>query len=379
MAKKINIGIIGFGYIGKIHAQVYRSIPLSFPDAPVYADLKAVWRTSLGRDEAFIHSCGIDKQTTDLEEFFESPLDLVDVCTPTGFHAEFVNAALEHGKAVYCEKPLGKDLADAKAMHDAAKKAKVATRVAFVMRFIPAIRQMKSILDSGELGDVLNFRARLFHGSYLNPQRPMSWRLRFSQSGGGAFADLGAHMLDLVRYLLGDVSSVRADMRTFVKERPMKAGSSEMETVDVDDWATCTLEMENGAFGLVEAARTAPGVKESTIFQVFCEKGSLLFSANNPGAVTMYDLDQNKEIQGPFEDIPREDELPISEIWPSGKTSMGYLLDAHLACQYDFMQSIAAGKPSLPDFTSALKVQEILEAAYTSAADGGKKIILPMP
>lgn len=379
MAKKINVGVIGLGYIGKIHAQAYHSIPLPFPDASVTADLKAVWRTSLGRDEAFIHSCGFEKQTTDLVEFFEMPLDLVDVCTPTGFHTEYVNAAVEQGKAIYCEKPLGKDLADARAMHDSAKKAGVPTRVAFVMRFIPAIRQMKSIIDAGKLGRVLNFRARLFHGSYLNPLRPMSWRLRSAQSGGGAFSDLGAHLLDLVRYLLGDVRSVRADMRTFIKERPVKAGSSEMEKVDVDDWTTCTLELENGAFGLVEAARTAPGVPDDTVFQVFCEKGSLLFSANHPGALTMYDLESNKTIQGVFKDVPRKNEHHISEIWPSGKTSLGWFLDAHLACQYDFILSLAAGQPSLPDFTSALKVQEILEAAYSSAADGGKKINLPMP
>jgi predicted dehydrogenase len=378
VTKKIKVGIIGLGYIGKIHAQAYRSIPLSFPDAPVTADLRALWRTSLGRDETFIQSCGFETQTTDLDEFFKAPLDLVDVCTPTGFHTEFVNAAVEHGKAIYCEKPLGKNLADAKRMYDSAKKAGIRTRVAFVMRFVPAIRQMKSIIDAEELGRVLNFRAQLFHGSYLNPLRPMSWRLRFSQSGGGAFSDLGAHMLDLVRYLLGDVCTVRADMRTFIKERPTKAGSSEMEKVDVDDWTTCTLELENGVFGLVEAARTAPGVADDTVFQVFCEKGSLLYSARNPEALTLFDLDKNKTIQGVFKDIPRENERSISEIWPSGKTSMGYFLNAHLACQYDFMQNLEKQQPSLPDFRSALKVQAILEAAYMSAASGGKKITLPL-
>jgi predicted dehydrogenase len=93
----------------------------------------------------------------------------------------------------------------------------------------------------------------------------------------------------------------------------------------------------------------------------------------------MYDLESNKTIQGVFKDVPRKNEHHISEIWPSGKTSLGWFLDAHLACQYDFILSLAAGQPSLPDFTSALKVQEILEAAYSSAADGGKKINLPMP
>ena len=251
MASKINIGIVGLGYIGKTHAQAYQSIPFCFPSTPVIPDLKAVWRTSLGRDEAFIRECGFDRQTTNLNDFFETPLDLVDICTPTGMHTAYVEAAAKHGKAIYCEKPLGKDLADARAIQKMAEKAGVLTRVAFVMRFYPAIRQMKSIIDSGELGEVLNFRGHLFHGSYLNPSRPMSWRLRYEQSGGGAFADLGAHIIDLVQYLFGNVKSERADMRTFIKQRPIKAGSDQMEKVDVDDWATCTLELSNGVFGLV--------------------------------------------------------------------------------------------------------------------------------
>jgi predicted dehydrogenase len=116
LTKTINVGIIGLGYIGKVHAQAYRTIPLAFPDAPMNAHLKAVWRTSLGRDEAFIRSCGFETQTTDLEEFFNQPLDLVDICTPTGLHTEYVRRAAERGMAIYCEKPLGKDLADARLM-----------------------------------------------------------------------------------------------------------------------------------------------------------------------------------------------------------------------------------------------------------------------
>jgi len=228
------------------------------------------------------------------------------------------------------------------------------------------------------LGDVLNFRAHLFHSSYLNPQRPMSWRLRFSQSGGGAFSDLGAHLLDLVHYLMGDVHSVRADMRTFIQERPTHAGSYEMEKVDVDDWTTCTLELKNGVFGLIEAARTAPGVPDETAFHVFCRKGSLIYSSHHPEMLTIYDLRKNQKIQAPFEDIPRANERPISEVWPNAKTSLGYFLDAHLASQYDFMQSILADKPSSPDFSSAVKVQEMLEAAYLSAAEGGEKVGLPL-
>lgn len=378
MADKLNVGIIGLGFIGKTHAKAYHSIPFCFSSAQVLADLKVLWRTSLGRDEAFIRHCGFDFQTTDLDEFFQVPVKLVDICTPTGMHTEYVKAAAERGKSIYCEKPLGKNLEDAWLMQKMAEKAGVLTRVAFVMRFYPAIRQMKSILDSGILGQVLNFRGHLFHGSYLNPLRPMSWRLRFEDAGGGAFSDLGAHILDLVLYLIGDVYSVRSDMRTFIKERPTKSGSDQMEKVSVDDWATCTLEMENGAFGLVEAARTAVGIPDNTTFQVFCRHGSLLFSSKSPEMLTVFDNRKNELIKSPFKDVPRENERDISKIWPSAKESLGFFMNAHLACQYDFMQNILDGRSSSPDFNDALKVQEVLEAAYISAAEGGKKIILPL-
>ena len=378
MAKKLNVGIVGLGYIGKTHAQAYQSIPFCFPSTLVSADLKAVWRTSLGRDDAFIQECGFDIKTTDLDEFINAPLDLVDICTPTGMHTAYVLAAAKAGKPIYCEKPLGKDLADARKMKEAADQAGILTRVAFVMRFYPAIRHMKSILDSGELGDVLNFRTHLFHGSYLNPLRPMSWRLRFEQSGGGAFSDLGAHILDLVQYLLGDVHSLRAEMHTFIKERPSKAGSTHVETVDVDDWASCSLQLRNGVVGLVEAARTAVGVPESTTFQVFCQHGSLIFNGHSPELLTIHDIRKNTTLQSPVVDQSREAEREISKLWPSGKMSLGAFLNAHLACQYDFMQNIIDGQPSSPDFSDALKVQEMLEAAYLSAAQGGRQILLPL-
>lgn len=378
MVQKLNVGIIGLGYIGKVHAQAYRSIPLAFPAALVLPELKAVWRTSLGRDEEFIRSCNFETITTDLDEFFRAPLDLIDVCTPTGMHTEFVTAAAQHGKAIYCEKPLGLHLADARQMSKLAENTGVPTRVAFVMRYIPAIGQMKSLLDSGELGEVLNFRAHMFHSSYLNPNRPMAWRLRKSQSGGGAFADLGAHLLDLVQYLLGNPCAIQAQMRTFIKQRPVKAGSSEMETVDVDDWVTCTLELDNGVLGQLEAARTAGGVPDETVFQVFCRKGSLFFNSNSPEMLSVYNLQQDKWVKGVFEESPQENERPISSLWPPSKVSMGYLLNAHLSCQYDFLQSIAAGKPCGPDFQSAVNVQQVLEAGYASASKSGRKIALLM-
>ena len=160
---------------------------------------------------------------------------MVDVCSPNCLHLEHVEPALKAGMAVYCEKPLAATLADAQAMARLAEETGVLTQMAFALRFLPAIRQMKAMIDAGEIGEVFHFRARMFHGGYLDPDRPMSWRLRCAESGGGAFMDLGAHLVDLTRYLLGGVATVRAEMRTFICERCTIRGSDEREPVDVDD------------------------------------------------------------------------------------------------------------------------------------------------
>jgi predicted dehydrogenase len=376
--KTLNVGLVGLGYIGKIHAISYRDTALCFNEPQVTANLKAVLRTSLGRDKEFLQTAGIQLETTSLEEFFAQPLDLVDVCSPSAMHTTYVVEAARRGIPVYCEKPLGKDLADAHFMAGAAAQAGILTHMAFTLRYLPAIRQMKAILDSGELGEVFTFRGNIFHSSYLDPQRPMSWRLRFSQSGGGAMADLGAHVVDLVKYLIGDAAAVGAKTRTFIQERPLKRGSAETGTVDVDDWALCTLELNNGAIGHIEASRMAAGIGDDIGLQVFCRKGSVHFNAGNPHEVRFHELKTGRWLSGslPYPEICGE--RPIASIYPSGKFSQGRFMDSHLASCYDFLQCVQQGTPSRSDFQSALAVQEILEAAYTSARTTGEMLSLPL-
>lgn len=378
MKKTLNVGLVGLGFIGKIHAIGYRDIPLVFSNPGVTANLKAVLRTSLGRDQEFIHALPIELETTSMEEFFNQPLDLVDVCSPSAMHTPYVLEAARRGIPVYCEKPLGKDLADARQMAEAAAQANILTHMAFTQRYIPAVRQMKAVLDSGELGEVLNFRGNIFHSAYLDPQRPMSWRLRFDQSGGGAFADLGAHLIDMVRYMMGDAARVGAKMRTFITERPTSRGAHETETVDVDDWTLCTLEMKNGAIGHIEATRMSSGISDEINLQVFCRKGSVLFSASNPNEVRVHELKTGRWTSGnlPYADVSGE--RPLASIFPSAKMSQGRFQDAHLASCYDFLLDVQQNTPSKSDFQSALAVQEILEAAYRSGRTSGEMLTLPL-
>lgn len=378
MSKTLNVGIIGMGFIGRVHANAYHAIPLCFPAAPVTANLSAALRSNPGTDE-FMRQANFGLVTTDLEAFLGAPLDLVDICTPNDLHEPEALAAMARGIPVYCEKPLARNLAEARRMAAAAKQYGVLTHSAFVMRYLPAMRQMKALLQAGELGEIFTFRANMFHSSYLDAGRPMSWRLRQADSGGGAFADLGAHLLDMIRYLLGEVDAVRAEARTFIPERPLSKGSPQRGRVDVDDWLCATLELQNGAVGQVEAHRMAAGAAEDTRIEIYGSKGALAFHVAQPESVRYYSQQRGHWLQGSFPTAGLQDGMrPIESVYPTPKFAQGMMTNVHLASQFDFLQCIAEGRPSALDFDAAVAVQEILEAAYTSAGHGGEKLKLPL-
>lgn len=378
MTKQLNVGLIGFGFIGKVHTIAYRDIPLCFPQTPVVPRLAALLRSGPGREDAALQAAGFPLVSADPAEFNAQPLDVVDVCTPNYLHLEQVREVLRAGRAIYCEKPLAANLADARAMADLAERAGTPTHVAFIYRYTPAVRQMKALIAAGAIGNVLHFRARMFHGSYLDYNRPMSWRLRHAQAGGGAFMDLGVHLVDMARYLLGDAVSVQANMRTFICERCSAPGSAQRETVDVDDWALCTLEMANGSTGVLEVTRMAAGAHAGTEFEVFGDKGSLIFQEAHPDEVRMYDLTSQRWTLGAQGVPPADGERPAAQVWPNSKFTQGYFTNCHLASAYEFLLDLAEGKPSAVDFRAGAAAQEIVEATYTSAAHGGESVRLPI-
>ena len=371
--KTINVGLIGFGYIGKVHTIAYRDIPLCIGRPEVRANMTALLRSQLGTEQAAMDEAGYRLCTTSPDDFFLQPLGLVDICTPNHLHLEECQRALEAKLPVYCEKPLAVTFEQAHQLANLAEKAGVITQVAYVMRYLPAVRQMKALVDAGEIGEVLNFRGHMFHGSYLDPNRPMSWRLRRSESGGGAFMDLGAHLVDLAYYILGGVKSLSAQMCTFITQRYLAKDSEKLETVDVDDWALCTLELENGATGVIEVTRMAAGASEESGFEIYGNKGAMIYRERDPNTVHYYSMQKGEWISGPKEVPPVPGERPVEKIWPTSKYAQGMMTNAHMAAEYDLLLNIAENKTSLNDFRSASKIQQIVEAAYISAGRGGER------
>jgi len=377
-APELNIGLIGFGWIGKVHAAAYHSLPFAFPRPAVRVRLCAVLRNDPVQDLDFIHSLGVDLVTSSVEEFYAQPLDAVDICSPNLYHREQVLEALRRQKHVCCEKPLGRTLADARAIAAGARSGRLITHTAFNRRYVPAVRHMQALIADGGIGQPFHFRAHMHYGAFSDPALPVSWRLRRAVSGGGALADLGIHLIDLVRFLLGDAAWVQCQTRTFIARRPAQAGSSRMETVDVDDWALCQLGLRSGAVGSLEVTRLYGGAQDSTLIEVIGSRGTLRLDFAHLDRVEYYDLNRKHWRVGPQDFQTPSGLRPIAELWPPAKYSQGFYLDSHLASCYDFLQCVQENKPSPLNFETALAAQEILEAAYLSASRSAERVDLPL-
>lgn len=372
------VGIIGFGFIGQAHAMGYWSIPYLYNHPAVTAQVAALLRTSTGRDEQLIERLGSPFVTDSIEAFKAQNLDLVDVCTPNALHREEIRAVSEMRVPIYCEKPLGLNLNDAREIQRLAKDAGVLTHTAFMMRYYPAVRQAKAILEKGGLGEIYHFRAQYFHSSYMDPQRPTSWRLQKEMSGGGAMTDLGIHIMDMIQYLLGDVAWVQARAQTLIKQRPSSKGSSRKVAVDVDDWGICLLGMKNGGYGSLESSRMGSGASEEAKVEIFGSQGSITIDLRNPLQAQYYDAQKNQMTFGKLNFSTPEGERPTGDLWPSAKSSLGYFKDAHTASIYDFLLNIHENKESPINFKIAVQAQEILEAFYLSSTQDGQIIHLPI-
>ena len=229
----------------------------------------------------------------------DDEVQLFDNGGPNDAHAEPSIAAAQAGKHVLCEKPLGRTAEESKEMLDAVQKAGVKHMVAFNYRFVPAIRQIRMLIDAGALGQIYHFRATYLQ-EWILPHygTPLIWRLQKPLAGSGALGDLGAHIIDIGRYLLGDVTSVSAMTKTFIKERP-KLDDSGMGEVTVDDAFAAVMEFENGAMGTVEATRFAAGRKNALGFEINGEKGSIRFDLERLNELQVFwNDDEPKETRG---------------------------------------------------------------------------------
>jgi predicted dehydrogenase len=313
-APSIGIGMLGYEFMGRAHASAYRVVPGMLSPPPLVPRLVAV----AGRTEPAVREAaarfGFESAATDWQALVADPrVDLLDNCGPNGLHSEPVIAAARAGKHLLCEKPLGRDAAEAHAMWQAAEAACVKHMCAFNYRFVPAVRLARELIEAGELGEIFHFRARYLQEWIADPCAPKSWRLDRAQAGSGALGDLGAHIVDLARYLVGEPAAVTALTRTFVTDR---TGG----VVDVDDAFAATVEFADGAVGTLEASRFAPGRKNGLWFEINGSKGSLVFDLERLNELQVHRVGSPAElVQGLQTVLVTEPSHPFMEHWwPAG-------------------------------------------------------------
>lgn len=318
---EVGIGMLGYAFMGKAHSNAFRTIPYMIYPPPAIPRMVSV----SGRNEAAVAEAarrfGYEKYSTNWREQVDDPdVQLFDNGGPNDAHAEPCIVAAEAGKHVFCEKPLGRTAEESKQMLDAVTQAGVKHMVAFNYRFVPAIRQAKQLIQSGALGRIYHFRA-VYLQEWIMPHynTPMIWRLDKSVAGSGALGDLGAHIIDLGHYLVGDMKSVSAMTKTFIKERPYGDGSG-TGTVDVDDAFVAAVEFENGAVGTLEATRFAGGRKNHEVLEINGEKGSIRFNLERMNELDVFWVgEEPKETQGFTNVLISEAYHPWWEHWwPQG-------------------------------------------------------------
>lgn len=368
----VRVGMIGYGGIGRVHAAAYRALNFYYGLPADFVQIVGVATSKSESAEKAAREIGCEVWTGDYRDLLaRDDIDLIDCCTPNASHEEILVAAAEAGKHLYCEKPLSMNAEDGQRIVAAAERAGVKTQLTFNFRFFPAIMRAKQLVDEGFLGRVFSFRGRYYRSSYIDANKPMTWRLSKAASGGGALLDLGSHVLDLLYYLLGSFDSVQGTLDTLIKERPTSAGSSEKMQVDVDDIALLHLRTTEGVLGLVEVSRMGTGATNDLVIEIFGDKGAIRFHAADPSWLEIYDTrDPDKPIGG-VRGFRRVETVQRYEGQKAPDWSMPPdFVRTHAECQYRFLRALTNDATASPTFADGLHIQAVMDAAARSSEQG---------
>jgi predicted dehydrogenase len=395
--RKLRIALIGYSFMGSIHAQAWTTAPRFFN-----LDVAPVLAAVCGRDKEaarlFADKFGIGRVETDWRTLVEDPeIDAVDICVPGNLHAEIALAALQAGKHVLCEKPLANTLAEAEKMTLAAEEARVQgalAMVGFSYRRTPALAYARELVRDGRLGTIRHIRASYLQDWIVDEEFPLVWRLDKDKAGSGALGDIGAHILDLAQFVTGHhLSGISALTETFVKTRPLAGPSSGLQaqpgpqpqeglraqgdvraergTVTVDDAAVIIGRTAEGALATFEATRFATGRKNAIRLEVNGSRGSLAFDFEDLNELWFHDHTEPAESAGFRRILVTERQHPYAGAWWPPGHGLGYD-HAFVHQAADFARCIARGEQPEPSFAEGLQIQRLLDAAENSAANNAQ-------
>jgi predicted dehydrogenase len=366
--REVGVALIGYQFMGRAHSNAYRQVgPAMGPR--LRPRMKVLCGRNAGAVKKAAAQLGWEESATDWREVVRrKDIQLVDVSTPGDSHAQIAIAAARAGKAVICEKPLANNVKDAEAMLAAAEKAKVIHMVCHNYRRAPAVWLAKKMVEAGELGELYHYRGTYLQDWILSPELPLYWRFQKGRAGSGALGDIACHSIDLARFLVGEISEVVSDLRTYIKSRPLVEDPKRKGRVTVDDASAALVRFENGAMGTIEGTRLAAGRKNYNRFEINGSKGSIAFDLERMNELEVYKTSDPASQQG-FKTILVTEPAHhpyVGAWWPPGHI-IGYE-HTFIHTVHDLLEGIADGKNPRPSFEDGVKNQRVLLAWEKSFA-----------
>jgi len=370
---EIGVGMLGYAFMGKAHSNAYRTIGYMTWPPPLRPVLVAV----AGRDHDAVAEAarryGFAQAVSDWRALIaDERITLFDNSGPNNLHAEPTIAAAEAGKHVLCEKPLGRSAEEAYEIWRRTAATGVQQMCAFNYRFVPAVRLARQMLEAGELGEIYHFRARYLQEWIIDPQFEMVWRFDKSVAGSGALGDLGAHVIDLARFLVGEITDVSGLTRTFITDRPDGH-------VDVDDAFESVVNFENGAMGTIEASRLCHGRRNAMTFEINGSKGSIVFDLERLNELQVYlaGSQPGPDAQGFRQVLVTEANHPFWEWWWPHGHIIGW--EHTFVHEIHHLLSAIAGngevRPYGADFEDGYRAAEVCDAIVRSSESGRREEI----
>lgn len=370
--REINIGLVGFGAMGRAHTFAYRTLPFYYQDLPFRANLAGVCSGHLANAEKAKADFGYDFATDDYNSLLaDERIDIIDICTPNNLHYDMVMKAIAAGKHIYCDKPLTVTSEQADEIARTIAGTGLINQMAFNTRFLPAVLRAKQLVDEGRIGKVLSFRTSYLHAGSVDPNKPIGWKLNQDVSGGGVLYDLGSHMLDLIYHLLGEYKSIYSKNVVAYPFRPDSSGNP--IRILAEDLSIMIVEMKNGGTGIIEASKIATGTNDELRFEIHGDKGAIRFNLMDPNWLEFYDNTLPEQPLGGERGFKKIECVQRYEKpgggFPAPKSSISWIR-GHVHSIYRFLDCVDQNQPACPSFADGAYVQRIMANAAESNRSG---------
>lgn len=367
--KKLNIGLIGYGFMGRAHSNAFRKVS-NFFDLEYQPVLKAVCARDSAKVNAFANKWGFESSETDWRKLINrDDIDLVDIACPNDMHKDIAIAAAKAGKMILCEKPLSMNGPEGLKMVNAVEKAGVPNMVWYNYRRVPAVTLTKQLIDEGRLGRIFHYRAKFLQDWTISKDLPQGgaglWRLDLKVAGSGVTGDLLAHCIDTALWLNGAIDKVNAMTETFIKERKHNL-SGKVEKVGIDDACAFLARFKNGSLATFESTRYARGHKALYTFEINGEHASIFWDLHDLHRLQYFEHKDEGRVRGWRSIHVTDGDHPYMGKWWVPGLQIGYE-HSFVHQVADFLDGVAKGKPASPTFRDALETQYVCDAVLKSA------------